>query len=68
MVTKRMVIELESQMEKIDQRQLIIEKKNIELQRMIFELDHDICTLDDMSKEMERRFNYGRSTGSNRNR
>lgn len=68
MVTKRMVIELESQMEKIDQRQLIIEKKNMELQRMIFELNHGICTLEDMNREVERRFSYGRSTGSNRNR
>ena len=36
----------------------------MKLQRMIFELDHDICTLGDVSKEMERRFSYGRSTGS----
>lgn len=56
------------QMEKINQRQLDIEKKNMELQRIIFEVNHDICTLEDMNREVERRFSYGRSTGSNRNR
>ena len=52
----------------INQRQLDIEKKNMELQRIIFEVNHDICTLEDMNREVERRFSYGRSTGSNRNR
>lgn len=65
------MIELVLQMEKINQinqRQLDIEKKNMELQRIIFEVNHDICTLEDMNREVERRFSYGRSTGSNRNR
>ncbi len=62
-----MVLQMEK-INQINQRQLDIEKKNMELQRIIFEVNHDICTLEDMNREVERRFSYGRSTGSNRNR
>lgn len=60
---------METQIEKIHQRQCRIAMRNAELQRMIYELNHDICTLNDINKvEMRRNINYGRSTGSNRNR
>lgn len=62
-----MVLQMEK-INQINQRQLDIEKKNMELQRIIFEVNHGICTLEDMNREVERRFSYGRSTGSNRNR
>lgn len=62
-----MVLQMEK-INQINQRQLDIQKKNMELQRIIFEVNHDICTLEDMNREVERRFSYGRSTGSNRNR
>ena len=62
-----MVLQMEK-INQINQRQLDIEKKNMELQRIIFEVNHDICTLEDMNREVERRFSYGRNTGSNRNR
>ena len=62
-----MVLQMEK-INQINQRQLDIEKKNMELQRIIFEVNHDICTLEDMNREVERRSSYGRSTGSNRNR
>lgn len=52
----------------IGRRQHKISMENIRLKRMVYELQNNLLSLEDFSKNLERGINYGRNPISNRNR